>query len=104
MTTLDMSIPGEVRLVLRDAAENVILKTLQRWPHWLRADLEHDPANPTQCVGITLVADRAHESTIREILRRSFSLNFPPEGGSCAFVLPPAPEPRRRAGLRASVK
>ncbi len=96
MTTLDMSIPGEVRLILRGAAENAILTTLRRWPHWLRAEVEHDPVEPTQCVAVTLITERAQESTIREILRRSFGLTFPPEGGSQPLVLPPVPEPRRR--------
>jgi hypothetical protein len=96
MTTLDMSNPGEVRLILRGETENAILTMLRRWPHWLRAEVEHDPVETTQCVAITLITDRAQEATIREILRRSFGLTFPPEGGSQPLVLPPAPPPRRR--------
>jgi hypothetical protein len=96
MTTLDMSVPGEVRLILRGAAENVILTTLRRWPHWLRAEVEHAPDEPTRCVAVTLVTERQQEATIREILQRSFGLKFPAEGGSLPLTLPSPPATRRR--------
>ncbi|NNJ11376.1 hypothetical protein EKD04_013630 [Chloroflexales bacterium ZM16-3] len=98
MTTLDLSIPGELRLTLRGAAEDTILTTLRRWPHWLRADVEHDPVNAAQCLSVTLITDRDQEATLREILRRSFGMTFPPEGGD--FTMPPAPPPKpQRRGL-----
>lgn len=81
MTTLDLSVPGELRLILRGTAENVILTTVRRWPHWLRAEVERDPTDPSQCVAVTLITDRVQEFTIREILQRSFGMRFPVEGG-----------------------
>jgi hypothetical protein len=81
MTTLDLSVPGELRLILRGTAENVILTTVRRWPHWLRAEVERDPVDPSQCVAVTLITDRVQELTIREILQRSFGMRFPVEGG-----------------------
>jgi hypothetical protein len=100
MTTLDMSTPGELRLVLSGAAENVILTTLRHWPYWLRAEVESDPADATQHLSVTLVAGRGQEATLREILRRSFGLVFPLEGGSTALVTLEPPAPRRRGGSR----
>jgi len=96
MTTLDLSIPGELRLTLRGAEENVILTTLRRWPNWLRAEVERDPMDPTQCMAVTLVADRYQETTIREILQRSFGMRFPTEGGDQTIKVDPRPAPVRR--------
>jgi hypothetical protein len=45
---------------------------------------------------VTLIADRAYESTVREILRRSFGMNFPEAGGSLEIGPEPAAKPRRR--------
>lgn len=97
MPTFDLSVPDEVRLTLRGAAENIILGTVRRWPHWMRADLEHSLEDPAHCVAVTLVAERGQEATIREILQRGFGLRFPLEGGSLPFALPAAPPSRRRA-------
>lgn len=91
MTSLDLSTPGEVRLTLRGKAEDAILTTLRRWPHWLSAEVERDPLDAGQCLAVTLVADRTQEPTLREVLRRSFGLTFPPEGGELAFTPPPTP-------------
>ncbi|MCU0492847.1 MAG: hypothetical protein MUD01_14745 [Chloroflexaceae bacterium] len=96
MTTLDISVAGELRLTLHGAAENRILATLRRWPHWQDAHVERDPANTGQCIAVTLVTSRSNEATLREILLRSFGLRFPPEGGSCDPAPEPAAIPRRR--------
>lgn len=96
MATLDMSSPDELRLVLSGAGEEAILATLRRWPHWLRAEVEHNPTDTSQALSITLVAARSQETTLREILRRSFGLTFPTEGGSREMVEPPAPKSRRQ--------
>jgi hypothetical protein len=96
MTTLAISESGEVCLTLRGAAENRVLATLRRWPHWQRVTLERDPIDTAQCLAVTLVAEQAHESTIREILKRSFDLTFPESGGSCELLPEPASPPRRR--------
>lgn len=98
MTTLDISDADELRLILSGADEDVILTTLRRWPYWLRAEVEHDPADATRCLSVTLVASRLQETTLREILRRSFGLIFPPGGGSQIMVARPAPAPTSRFG------
>lgn len=95
MTTLDMSTPGELRLVLRGAAENVILNTLRHWPHWLRVEVEHDPADRAEYRSVTLITGRNQEATIREVLRRSFRMTFPPEGGDRPLVVDAPAEPAR---------
>jgi phage-related baseplate assembly protein len=96
MATLDLNTQGELRLILRGASEDTILTTLRRWPHWLRAELEHDPVDAAQVLAVTLITDRAQEATIREILRRSFGMAFPPEGGDLAMRPAPPPKPQRR--------
>jgi len=96
MASLDMSAPGELRLVLRGAAENTILNTLRRWPHWLGAEVEPDPADRTKYLSVTLIAGLNQEATIRDILRRSFRMTFPPEGGTCALPVTATPAPARR--------
>lgn len=94
MATLDLRMPDELRLILRGAAENAILNTLRAWPYWIRADLERDPADTSQCLSITLITGRNQETTIREVLRRSFGMTFPPEGGDCALKVVPTPARR----------
>jgi len=92
MTTLSVSDSGELHLTLRGAEENRILTTVRHWPYWLRVTVERDPADPKTCLAVTLITDRTYEAMVREILKRSFGMSFPPEGGSCP--LPPA-EPLR---------
>jgi hypothetical protein len=96
MATLLLTDPNELTLQLEGEAEDVILSTLRRWPHWLRATLEHDPDDPRRCRSVTLVAERQHEETVRLILEKSFGLRFPSEGGSQVFTPPPVPEKRHR--------
>jgi len=96
MATLDLSIPGELRLTLRGTAENAILTTLRRWPHWLRAEVERNPTDATQCRAVTLIADRSQEPTIREILQRSFGMRFLAEGGDQDLKVAPQPPPAQR--------
>jgi hypothetical protein len=96
MTTLAIAETGELHLILRGAEENRILATVRRWPYWQRVDIERDPANAERCLAVTLIADRVYESTVREILRRSFGMTFPEEGGSCDIGPEPAPSPRWR--------
>ena len=97
MTTLSISESGELSLTLRGAAENRILATVRRWPHWQRVALERDPVNTERCLAVTLIADQAYESTVREILKRSFGMTFPPAGGVCDLPPdPPTPPGRRR--------
>lgn len=100
MTTLDISVPDELRLILRGAAENAILATLRRWPHWLRAELERDPANASTYLTVTLITSRSQEATIRDILQRGFGLVFPREGGSTELISPPPPARHLRTPYR----
>jgi hypothetical protein len=96
MTTLSLAETGELSLTLRGAAENRILTTVRRWPYWQRVDIERDPANDAIYLGVTLIADRVYESTVREILRRSFGMTFPEAGGSSEIGPEPVAKPRRR--------
>jgi hypothetical protein len=82
MSTLSIGETGELYLTLRGAEENRILTTIRRWHYWRRVDIERDPENAERCLSVTLVADRAYESTVRTILSRSFGLTFPDAGGS----------------------
>ncbi|NJO83929.1 MAG: hypothetical protein HC828_14835 [Blastochloris sp.] len=97
MTTLLTSATGEVSLTLRGSTENRVLTTLRRWPHWNRHEIEIDPTNAERYLSITLITDQAHESTLREILQRSFGMIFPVGGGSSDLAPePPVREQRRR--------
>jgi hypothetical protein len=103
MTTLDISTPGELRLVLRGAAENAILNTLRHWPYWLSVEIEHDPVDKARHLSVTLITGQNHEVVLREILRRSFGMIFPPEGGERPLIVEAKPEPVRRGfGVRRS--
>jgi hypothetical protein len=90
MPTLDLSIPNELHLILRGEAENVILTTLRRWPHWVRVDIERDPHDSNRYIAVTLITDRVHETTLRDILRHSFRITFPLEGGDSIRRVPNA--------------
>jgi hypothetical protein len=96
MTILYTSGSGELCLTLRGAAENRILTTLRRWPHWSRVDIERDPLDAENCLSVTLITDQEYESTLREILKRSFGMTFPLTGGSSELSPEPPPKPRRR--------
>lgn len=94
MTTLSRAAAGEVRLILRGEDENRILATVRRWPYWRRVDIERDPDNSARCLAITLVADQIYEPIVRDILKRSFGMVFPDDGGD--LDLPPEPPTRSR--------
>jgi len=98
MTTLSISDSGEVCLTLRGTAEDRILTVVRGWPHWSRVAIERDPVNTSRCLAVTLIADKTHESTVRDILKRSFDLTFPEAGGSrdLAPEAPARPSRRRR--------
>jgi hypothetical protein len=98
MTTLSTNAAGELSLTLRGEAENRILMTLRRWPHWQRVDLDRDPTDGKRYLAVTLFTDAMYESTIREILKRSFNLTFPAIGGTSELVIEePAPSHKPRA-------
>lgn len=61
--------------------EDAILTVVRHCEWWTRAKVEgQEPGNPT-VVGVTLVAERERDTTIREILLRSFQISFPADGG-----------------------
>ena len=95
MATLTIAETGELHLTLRGAEENRILATVRRWPYWQRVDIERDPANAKRCLAVTLIADRGYESTLRDILRRSFGMTFPEAGGTRDISPEPLPTPSR---------
>jgi hypothetical protein len=97
MTTLSISDSGELCLTLRGAEDNRILETVRRWPHWQRVAIERDPLNAERCLSVTLTTDQLYESTVREILKRSFGLTFPMTGGTSEMP-PKPPAPLRRRG------
>ena len=94
MATLSLAESGELHLTLRGTDENRILATVRRWPYWQRVDIERDPSDAERCLAVTLIADRVYESTVRDILRRSFGLMFPEEGGTRDIGPEPLPRPR----------
>jgi hypothetical protein len=96
VTTLHISDEGELRLTLRGAAENRILTSVRRWPHWRGVDIERDPVSAELCLSVTLITDQIYESTVREILKRSFGMTFPTGGGMSEL----APEPPSRSKRR----
>ena len=96
MTTLSISDTGELCLILRGADENRILATIRRWPYWCHVDIERDPMDAERCLSVTLFTDQIYESTVREILKRSFGLTFPATGGSSEM----APAIPARSGRR----
>lgn len=98
MATLSFNETGDLSVTLRGAVEDAVLTTLRRWPHWRHAAVERDPQNASRCIAVTLIADRQHEPTIREILKRGFGMIFPAEGGSQEMVVtPPTVRSRQRA-------
>ncbi|GAB4188311.1 MAG: hypothetical protein OHK0022_00130 [Roseiflexaceae bacterium] len=99
MASLFINHQGEMCLTLRGAAEDRVLTTLRGWPHWSRADIERDPQNPGSYRAVTLITARVHETTIREILKRSFGMIFPSEGGNCAAEELPVTQ---RRGVRSA--
>lgn len=95
MAYLSYPSPGEVQLRL-GPQENAILTAVRRWGWWTRAEVEGRLPGDALVAAVILTADRGGDATIRRILRLSFQLVFPPEGGAGA----PAVAPRPGAGRR----
>lgn len=100
MASLGFNTNGEVCLTLRGVDEDRVLTTLRGWPQWLRADIERDVLHPGRYTAVTLITSSIHEGTLREILKRSFGMVFPKEGGSCAALAIPILPARRGARSR----
>ncbi len=98
MAHLSYPSPTEVQLRL-GANEDAILTVVRRWQSWTRADVEGRVPGDAQVAGVTLTAERGTDATIREILYRSFQLEFPLEGGDGVLLSPgsgASPTRRRR--------
>lgn len=96
MATLSTNGSDDLSLTLRGAREDRILATVRHWPHWSQVSVERDPANDARCLSVTLTTQRLYEATLREILRRSFGLNFPADGGDSELAADPPESERRR--------
>ena len=80
MAHLSYPSPDEVQLRL-DANEDAILTVLRHVSWWTRAAVEGQLPGSSLVAGVTLTAARGMDSTIRDILLRSFRISFPPDGG-----------------------
>ena len=97
MAQLSYPSATEVQLRLGDQ-EDAILTVLRRWGWWTRADVEGRLPGAAQVSSVILTAARGQDRTIRTILRRSFQLVFPAEGGAGVLTTDaPAAELAQRA-------
>lgn len=95
MAYLSYPSANEVQLRL-SAQENAILTVVRRWGWWTRAEVEGHVPGEGQVTAVILTAGRGSDPTIRRILRLSFHLVFPAEGGTgIAGAAPPVTPPRR---------
>jgi hypothetical protein len=101
MARLSVSNAGELCLKLAGTAENVVLTSLRRWPHWQRVAVERSPDDAAVCLSVTLATDPANEQALRNILKHGFGLTFPVEGGQSEGILRPVePHQPKRARQR----
>lgn len=90
-----LSYPSSTELQLRlGAHENEILTVVRHCAWWTRAEIEGRLPGSSEVAAVILTAERSMDSTLREILRRSFQLGFPDEGGEAE------PGVRRRPAAR----
>lgn len=61
--------------------ENEILSVVRHCGWWTRAKIEGRAPGEAEVVAVSLFADRSMDTTVREILQRSFQLIFPVDGG-----------------------
>ena len=74
--------PSETDVQLRlDANEDAILTVVRHCGWWTQAEVQGRLPGSSLVAGVILTAERGHDSTIREILLRSFQINFPADGG-----------------------
>lgn len=101
MALLSIDVSGAICLRLTGGAENAVLNSLRRWPHWQRVDVERSPDDSSVCLAVTLMTDSTNEPALRNILKHGFGMTFPLEGGpSEGRVLVAQPEVRRGRGGR----
>ena len=78
-----LSYPSATEVQLRlGAQEDAILRVVRHWGWWTYADVEGRLPGDPQVAAVILTAHRGADRTIREIMRRSFQIVFPPEGGA----------------------
>jgi hypothetical protein len=99
-----LSYPSATEVQLRlGAQEDAILAVVRHWRWWTHAEVEgHVPGDP-QVAAVILTAERGADQTIRDILRRSFQMVFPAEGGAGTLVATKQdarPRHRRHQGPR----
>lgn len=80
MASLTYPVDGELQLRL-GPTEDAILSVVRKWAWWTRAEVEGRVPGERQVVAVVLTADRACDPMLRDILRRSFQLAFPIDGG-----------------------
>ena len=93
-----LSYPSATEVQLRlGAQENAILTVVRHWGWWTHAAVEGQLPGDPQVAAVILTAQRGADQTIREILRRSFQIVFPTEGGDGTLVTTePDARPRHR--------
>lgn len=100
MALLSVSTGGELCLQLAGVAENAVLDSLRRWPHWQRVAVERSPADEAVCLSVTLATDPANEPALRNILKHGFGMTFPVGGGQSEGMIRSEPTVSRRGKQR----
>ena len=98
MARLTYPVEGELELRL-GPKEDAILTVVRKWAWWTRAEVEGRVPGQSEVSAVVLTADRGTDPMIREILRRSFQLVFPVDGGEGTQV-EPAYTPVSKRGSR----
>lgn len=95
-----LSYPSSAEVQLRlGAQEDAILTVVRHWAWWTRGEVEGRLPGDPQVSAVILTADRSSEALIREILRRSFQLVFPDDGGD-GIQAAGGPQQRPKRGAR----
>ena len=99
MSTVALKHRRELCLTLPGAAEDPILTTFRRWPHWRRVEIVRDLENRAGCLAVTFITDQYSEPMVRAILKRTFAIICPDVEHVSRLHAPPPPSdqnPRRR--------
>ncbi len=95
-----LSYPSSTQVRLRlGPRENAILTVVRKCSWWTGAEVEGRMAGDAEVSAVILTAERASDSTIREIMHRSFRLVFPEDGGE-GMVADQSAAVRPRRGAR----
>jgi len=99
MSTVALKHRRELCLTLPGAAEDPILTTFRRWPHWRRVEIVRDLENRAGCLAVTFITDQYSEPMVRAILKRTIGIICPEVEHVSRLHAPPPPSdqnPRRR--------